>query len=265
MMKLLAHLFFWIALVIGVLGALGAHYRYLLSIVGFGMVAAALLIGGVGFFISIIALFRSESGRRLLVLFTLVELACLGGLGYGIWFGSQHPINDITTDTKDAPAFVAPHFMATILSGQEYLNDVPKMERPYDSSFAGIQSRVYGPMIPSTARVAPADALKVVDNTVKEAFPNWRIVKVDPEKLVLQAEEESKFFRFVDDIVVRVSPVNSDPHASRIDVRSRSRFGKGDFGVNAERVKSFFNEFRPRAQKFAASLVNAAQPNEVKK
>jgi uncharacterized protein (DUF1499 family) len=44
---------------------------------------------------------------------------------------------------------------------------------------------------------------------------------------------------FIEDIVVRVAPTNS---GSRIDLRSSSRYGRSDFGVNAERIPDYLTE-----------------------
>jgi uncharacterized protein (DUF1499 family) len=46
---------------------------------------------------------------------------------------------------------------------------------------------------------------------------------------------------FTDDVVVRVAPTNS---GSRIDLRSSSRYGRSDFGVNAERIRDYLTELR---------------------
>ena len=52
----------------------------------------------------------------------------------------------------------------------------------------------------------------------------------------LEARQESGLFRFVDDVVVRVRPA---PGGSVVDVRSKSRDGRGDMGVNAKRIRAF--------------------------
>jgi uncharacterized protein (DUF1499 family) len=46
----------------------------------------------------------------------------------------------------------------------------------------------------------------------------------------------TRIFRFVDDIVVRVRPSNG---GSIVDVRSKSRDGRGDMGANAARIRAF--------------------------
>jgi uncharacterized protein (DUF1499 family) len=46
---------------------------------------------------------------------------------------------------------------------------------------------------------------------------------------------------FTDDIVVRVAPANS---GTRIDLRSSSRYGRSDFGVNAKRIRDYLTALR---------------------
>jgi hypothetical protein len=48
----------------------------------------------------------------------------------------------------------------------------------------------------------------------------------------------SRFFRFKDDVVVRVRPTE-DGTGSIVDMRSISRVGVSDLGANAKRVRSF--------------------------
>ena len=47
-------------------------------------------------------------------------------------------------------------------------------------------------------------------------------------------------FRFVDDIAIRVRPTAS---GTVVDVRSKSRDGRGDLGANAERIRAFTSAF----------------------
>lgn len=245
-MKFLAHLFFWLAILSGGLGLAGAHFRLALSIVSFGLVAAALVLGGIGFFLSLIALIRADHGRNLLALFMLLELPCLALVGYGVWLGSQHPINDITTDTVQVPSFIQPLEMATVHSGKEYLTDVPVMERPYNPEFALIQKNIYAGVTTATQKASPEVSYRAALLTIKEAFPHWKIVKEDPQAMLIQAEEETGFFHFVDDVLIRITPFPDDKTLSRLDVRSRSRYGRSDFGLNAKRIISFIVKVNER-------------------
>jgi uncharacterized protein (DUF1499 family) len=47
------------------------------------------------------------------------------------------------------------------------------------------------------------------------------------------------FFRFKDDVVVRVRADPARPGGSIVDMRSISRVGGSDVGVNAARIRSF--------------------------
>ena len=53
----------------------------------------------------------------------------------------------------------------------------------------------------------------------------------------IEATETSALFRFKDDVVVRIRPFQDG--GSRIDVRSKSRVGRGDAGTNARRIRGF--------------------------
>ena len=65
----------------------------------------------------------------------------------------------------------------------------------------------------------------------------WEVLAADPAALRIEATDRSLWFGFADDIVVRVTPAGEN--GSRIDVRSLSRVGIGDLGVNARRVQAF--------------------------
>ncbi len=55
---------------------------------------------------------------------------------------------------------------------------------------------------------------------------------------VFEAVEVTRIFRFVDDIVVRVR-MSPGGNGSVVDVRSKSRDGRGDLGANAARIRAF--------------------------
>jgi len=71
------------------------------------------------------------------------------------------------------------------------------------------------------------------------------IVREDPSARVIEATDTTRIFRFVDDVAIRVRP---DGDGSRVDVRSRSRDGKGDLGANAARIRAFGDELAASAR-----------------
>jgi uncharacterized protein (DUF1499 family) len=48
----------------------------------------------------------------------------------------------------------------------------------------------------------------------------------------------TRWFGFKDDVVIRIQA--RGPDSAVVDVRSKSRVGKGDVGVNAARVRQYF-------------------------
>jgi uncharacterized protein (DUF1499 family) len=66
----------------------------------------------------------------------------------------------------------------------------------------------------------------------------WVIVAANDAAGPIEASDRSRWFGFTDDIVIRITPTSS---GSRIDLRSSSRQGRSDFGVNAARVERYLS------------------------
>jgi uncharacterized protein (DUF1499 family) len=64
----------------------------------------------------------------------------------------------------------------------------------------------------------------------------WEIVDAQPREGRIEATATTFWFGFKDDVVVRITPLAA---GSRIDVRSKSRVGRGDTGTNAQRVRAY--------------------------
>ena len=85
-----------------------------------------------------------------------------------------------------------------------------------------------------------------VDETVRRAEAlarerGWEVASADPRGIV-EATDTSTFFRFKDDVVVRVTP--NPTGGSHVDMRSVSRVGVSDVGVNAKRIRAFLDDLR---------------------
>jgi uncharacterized protein (DUF1499 family) len=72
----------------------------------------------------------------------------------------------------------------------------------------------------------------------------WTIVAADGAAGRIEASDRSRWFGFTDDIVIRVAATDS---GSRIDLRSSSRLGRSDFGVNAARIRAYLSALRASA------------------
>ncbi len=139
-------------------------------------------------------------------------------------------INDITTDPTNPIEYVE-------------IAQLPE-NRGRDMS--------YNPAFESQQRAGyPALASKILDRDVSDAFamtaravsglPNVEIIASVPEEGRIEATITSGIFHFVDDLVVRVKP---HERGSIIDIRSKSRDGKGDLGANAARIEAIFLALR---------------------
>src|SRR5262249_6414063 len=135
------------------------------------------------------------------------------------------PINDVTTDTQNPPAFVA----VVPLRAAEHANSVAYP----GSKFADQQNQAYPDIAPLTLAQPPGAAFDSALGTAERL--GWTIVAADPAAGRIEASERSRWFGFTDDIVIRVAAAGS---GSRVDLRSSARLGRGDFGVNAARVRA---------------------------
>lgn len=69
----------------------------------------------------------------------------------------------------------------------------------------------------------------------------WQIVSADAAAGRIEAVATTFWFGFKDDVVVRITPQGA---ASRIDVRSKSRVGRGDAGTNARRIRAYLKRLQ---------------------
>ena len=134
------------------------------------------------------------------------------------------PIHDVTTDTEDPPTFVAAVALNT-----------PGRTDYEGPALAERQRVAYPELEPALLPVAPADAFRQALAVVGRM--GWELLASDPGTFRIEATERSFWFGFEDDVVIRISA--SGDTGSRVDVRSLSRVGVGDLGVNARRVREF--------------------------
>jgi len=75
-------------------------------------------------------------------------------------------------------------------------------------------------------------------------MPGWSVIASDSHSGTIEATQASFWYGFVDDIVIRV---RVDGNGSRIDIRSHSRHGRGDLGVNAARIRKYLAALKAAA------------------
>lgn len=134
-------------------------------------------------------------------------------------------INDITTDPADPPAFVK---IAALEANAG-------RDMAYPPDFAAQQRQAYPDLAPIRLPVPPGRAFQQARDAALAL--GWQLVEQDPMSGRIEASDVTPVFRFVDDVVIRIRAAPGG--GSLLDVRSKSRDGRGDLGANAGRIRAF--------------------------
>ena len=219
--------------------------------------ACALLVAAVAILLAVgagIVIWREGlGGLRQALLAALIGIALIG---YPAYLGArayQLPaIYDITTDPIDPPQFDA---IARLR---------PRDANPiaYQGLYAAeLQHAVYPDIDPEDTTVSPQEAFDVAMKIIVKR--KWRVVDARPPRGptggrpadgIIEAVARSLILGFPEDVVVRIRATND---GSRIDVRSASRYGRGDLGSNAARVRNLITDID--------AVLSAPQPEKPEK
>ena len=198
----------------------------------FGGIAAA-VISAAGLVIAPLRAQRRGMFRALAGL--IIGLAVAGvPLSYLQTARSVPPIHDITTNPEDPPEFEAIVPMRA---------DAPNPVAYGGSPVAAQQREAYPDIVPADYAVAPETAFEAA--LVAADAMGWTVVATDKAAGRIEATDRTFWFGFVDDVVIRVRPTDA---GSRVDVRSTSRVGVGDFGTNAARVRGYLQELEAQLE-----------------
>lgn len=198
---------------------------FIVALAGAGMALAGLLLG-------IIAALRGGGSAAVLAI-GLAAVVSFPVLGFALWARRYPVINDVATDTRNPPRFV--HIAAAPESRDA--------DYSYPASFAAAQQTGYPETGPLILGLSPGVAFEIVDRIAKR-MPQWVITVSDGHSLTLEGFEDSALFRFRDDFVIEV---RRSGIGSAVHMRSRSRTGKSDLGVNARRIGLFLEAVQYQA------------------
>ena len=169
--------------------------------VGILMLPAAGVLGLAAAILALGALLRGAGAARALIALILgLAIAAVPAAGY-VLARSAPRINDISTDPQE--------------QSEE-------------------QRKAYPDIQPLRLQMAPNIAFERAKGAIEEA--GWQLVREDASAGRIEAVATTFWFGFKDDVVVRVA---GDGSGSRVDVRSKSRVGKGDLGTNAQRIRTY--------------------------
>lgn len=186
----------------------------------------------------LIALFSKNFRSMLWPLIAILVAA--GFVGYTSYsFGKAAtvpPIHDITTDLSNPPAFDTLTLRAdnreVVPDGDRAdmadLDNAARWRMWHEEGYADIQ--------PITVPVSVPDAVAAAEQLVTER--GWELAVADPATGRVEATETVSIYRFRDDVVLRITP-NPNGEGSVVHMRSVSRVGISDLGVNGDRIRAF--------------------------
>jgi uncharacterized protein (DUF1499 family) len=106
------------------------------------------------------------------------------------------------------------------------------------------ETDVYPDLKPLDLPLGPGPAFAAALAAAR-SMPGWTIVSTDPEKGDIRAEARTSRLGFIDDVRIQTRPLSGG--GSRVDVRSASRVGIYDFGMNARRIRAYLERLALRA------------------
>jgi uncharacterized protein (DUF1499 family) len=213
----------WLARISLALGALGVVLLLLAGpgvrfgawhfSTGFLLLRVAVFVGGAAVVLALLGfIVKSARGAHWPVLALGLVLG-LGAAAIPLEFQRRAravpPINDISTAGDTAPAV------------------------------AEQQRRAYPDIVPLTLKASPEQAFARALQAARGL--GWEIVSADLAAGRIEAVATTFWFGFKDDVAVQVT---RQADASRVDVRSRSRVGRGDAGTNAHRVREYLKRLQ---------------------
>ena len=210
----------------------GARFGWWHFRTSFTLMRYAAYAGVAAALVSLIGLALSHGRGRAIAAVGLV----LGALA---WFlpwswrrdaGGYPPIHDITTDVRNPPVFVA---VAPLR------RDAPNPVEYQGDSIAAQQQKAYPDLRPLMMAMPVDSAFSLALRTAREM--GWELVDQNRAEGRIEATATTPWMGFKDDVVIRVTAASG---ISRVDVRSKSRVGRGDVGANAKRIREYLQRLR---------------------
>jgi len=217
--------------VAGLLGGFGYRWGWWALGTGFAVVRwaayAALAGGALGLVALVMPPWRNALVWRCVALAALFVGVAVPGVPYLAQRASDAAprINEVTTDTENPPLFDA---LLPLRAGAQNPPAYGGAET------ARRQREGFPDIAPAHLAVPPLEAFARVEVVAEQM--GWTVVAAEPARGRLEAVAETPWFGLKDDVVVRVA---AEGGGSRIDIRSKSRIGGFDRGMNGRRVREF--------------------------
>ncbi len=197
--------------------------------------AGALLVLLIGLFALVRIWQRGWRGGSNAVAGMVIALAILAWPASLLPTLQRYPaINDITTDLQNPPQFV--HLGRVRPRGANPITYPGK-------AFGDLQRAAYGDLGPVRVERSATETLELARLALRKLHMTILAeVPVDTKGGgwgQIEAVDRTLVLGFYDDVAVRVTRISG---GALVDVRSASRFGRSDFGRNAQRIREFHSE-----------------------
>jgi uncharacterized protein (DUF1499 family) len=176
-------------------------------------------------------------------------LALIVGGAFVAFLGSQivtarsvPAIHDISTDLDDLPEFRALQVRPDNLDNVPDGGDAALAAMTPAERWKALHRRAYPDIQPISVPWSVRETIERARVVAEEK--GWEIVHFDPAAGRLEATDTSLFFRFKDDVVIRARRDPEERNRTLVDMRSISRVGVSDVGVNAKRIREFLKDLR---------------------
>lgn len=234
------------AVLLALIGAVGSGQGAWGFRTGFQLLQYALIAAALAVIVGLVAWWRGRKvaprGHGLINLIALVvALAFLFYLGSQIVTARSVPaIHDATTNLNQVPSFYR------LRVRDDNLDSIPGEDDPRYAGLTpkqrwkAIHAEAYGDLRSVRVPLTVPETIARAEAIARDR--GWEIATSDPAAGILEATDTTRFFRFKDDVVVRARP--HPDGGSVVDMRSISRVGASDVGVNAARIRDFLADLR---------------------
>lgn len=183
--------------------------------------------------INLISLWFLRKKRTRVIVYLVFSLILTGAAaGTALYWQNRArsvpPVHDITTDIDNPPAFSA------VLRLRE---DAPNPPEYAGEETAEAQREAYPHIQPLELSQEIQEVMDAAVMLVNDR--EWELVAINRKEGRIEATEKLAWFGFKDDVVLRFTQTET---GTRIDMRSKSRIGRSDVGVNARRINEFLKD-----------------------
>lgn len=205
-----------------------AHLGLLPPLAGLALFSLSGLMGLAAIVASAIAALRFRAWFPSLV--GMLGILPLIAVAAGTIDGLRYPpINDVATDLADPPT----------LAHAATLPELAGRDLAFPAGNVEVVTAHYPELKPLHLKEPALQVHQRARAIAASKQFGWTITKEGENYSGFEAIAETRLFKWKDDVVVRIRPDGEG--ACIVDLRSRSREGKGDLGANARRIRHFMD------------------------